>query len=155
MTATTATIRAAIAPIVAAHDLDLIDVGIVRAGRRSRVKVVVDTKGGVDVAACQAVAREISRLLDDVDPVPGGYTLEVTSPGVHHPLTDQRSFDRVEGREVVVTVRSVGADGSAGGSELRGVVGAARTDSVEIATAEGPRTVRYDEILRATQVLPW
>ena len=48
----------------------------------SSIRVLVDRDGGVDVDALTAATREVSRLLDDLDPIDGHYTLEVSSPGL-------------------------------------------------------------------------
>ena len=78
-----------------------------KAGRYSRLRVVVDLPdgpGGVSSDQLDDVSRAISRVLDD-DPeaVPGTYTLEVTTPGVARPISDERQWRRAVGRLVKVT----------------------------------------------------
>ena len=49
---------------------------------RSVLRVFVDGEnGGVDLDTVAEVSEEISRALDLRDPIPGRYTLEVSSPG--------------------------------------------------------------------------
>lgn len=95
-------------PVVAATGHDLEDVTVTSAGRRSLVRVVVDADGGVDLDAIADVSRAVSDALDDDTPggaaFAGPFVLEVTSPGVDRPLTEERHWRRAAGRLVQVTV---------------------------------------------------
>lgn len=95
-------------PVVAATGHDLEDVTVTSAGRRSLVRVVVDADGGVDLDAIADVSRAVSEALDeDADggaAFAGPYVLEVSSPGVDRPLTEQRHWRRAVGRLVQVPV---------------------------------------------------
>jgi ribosome maturation factor RimP len=94
-------IRELVEPVVTAAGYDLEDLDISRAGRRSVIRVVVDRDGGVDLDAVAAVSRELSGVLDEVDPLgQQPYVLEVTSPGVDRPLTEPRHWRRNLGRLV-------------------------------------------------------
>ncbi len=97
-----------LAPVVAAAGCDLEDVTVAAAGRRSVVRVVVDTDGGVDLDAVAAVSRAVSEALDADTPggsaFAGPYVLEVSSPGVDRPLTAPRHWQRAVGRVVSVPV---------------------------------------------------
>jgi ribosome maturation factor RimP len=97
-----------LAPVVAATGHDLEDITVTTAGRRSLVRVVVDADGGVDLDAVADVSRAVSDALDDESgdgaAFAGPYVLEVTSPGVDRPLTEQRHWRRAIGRLVQVPV---------------------------------------------------
>lgn len=134
-----------------AFDLDVLAVEHKGSGSRQLLRVVVDRKGGVPIDTCQQLSRQLSRDLDELDPIGGRYTLEVTSPGVDWPLTDQPSFDRVEGREVLIH-RRVGTDRV---EQIRGRVQRARRDSVELAVDGGSVAIAYADIVKASQALPW
>jgi len=53
--------------------------------------------GGMDIEDCEAVSRAVSALLDVEDPIPGNYTLEVSSPGIDRPLTRPKDYVRWAG----------------------------------------------------------
>lgn len=144
-------VRALAEPLVLENDLDLVDVQVKGSGPRRLVRVIVDRKGGVDLGTCQRLSQRLSSRLDEVDPMDDRYALEVTSPGVDHPLADRRAFDRVEGRDVLVH-RDAG-DGRV--LQVRGRV-AGTDDEAVVLDADGESVrVRYDEIVKATQSLPW
>lgn len=95
-----------IEPVVAARGYDLEGVTVAMAGRRSVVKVVVDSDEGVDLDDVAAVSRAISAVLDENDDSMGRspYVLEVTSPGVDRPLTEPRHWRRSVGRLVQLEI---------------------------------------------------
>ena len=78
---------------LAAMGVDLDAVEVQKAGRRHVVRVVVDRDGGVDLDLVADVSRTVSNLLD-IEPLasvlPGPFVLEVSSPGVERPLTQER-----------------------------------------------------------------
>ncbi len=106
-------------PVVVGAGFDLEDVSVSRAGRRSVVRVVVDADGGIDLDAVAEVSRVVSDALDAAleggaslaGELAGSYTLEVTSPGVDRPLTEQRHWRRATGRLVAVDVKGTPATG--------------------------------------------
>src|SRR5690606_35116012 len=96
-------------PVVEAKGLDLEDVTITSAGRRRIVRVVVDRDGGVTVDEIADVSRSVSDRLDEVDVLGDApYVLEVTSPGVDRPLTEQRHWRRARGLLVKAVLRDGG-----------------------------------------------
>jgi len=110
------------AAVVADGGADVEYVTIRRAGRRSVVVVAVDADGGITLDDIADLTPGISDALDAAD-VMGEtpYTLEVSSPGVHRPLTLPRHWRRAAGRLVrvqradgsTITGRVTGSDGSA------------------------------------------
>jgi ribosome maturation factor RimP len=148
------TVRRLAEPLADAAGVDLVDVEVRGRPGSQKVLVRVDRKGGVDLDTCQQVSRSLSGKLDEADPFSGRYTLEVTSPGVDHPLTDRRAFERVEGRPVLVHRD----EGGGRITQIRGTVAGATDDAVVLATGdedEQSLRVPYAEIVKATQSLPW
>ena len=99
-------------PVISAAGYELEDVTVTVAGRRSLVRVSVDADGGIDLDAVADVSRVVSEAIDATDAdAPGGaafagsYVLEVSSPGVDRPLTEQRHWRRATGRLVRVPVQ--------------------------------------------------
>ncbi len=143
-------VRSFAQPLADGAGLDLIDVEVKGSGPRTLVRVTVDRKGGVDLAACQQLSRDLSRRLDDADPIEGRYQLEVTSPGVKHPLRGQRDFDRVEGRLVLVHARE-----DERVVQVKGTVVEAADGVVALDVDGDVVSIPYSDIDKATQALPW
>jgi len=62
--------------------------------------VIVDGDQGITIDDCAAVSRELNGLLENEIPDP--YTLEVTTPGLDHPLKLNRQYKKNVGRGVKV-----------------------------------------------------
>jgi len=76
------------------------------AGRAHGVlRLFIDKAGGVGVGDCEQVSREVSALLDVEDPIPTGYTLEVSSPGFDRVLRTRAHFARFAGARVFVELK--------------------------------------------------
>jgi ribosome maturation factor RimP len=151
-----ARLRALAEPLVDDAGLDLVALevkgagGAGGAGGARMVRVVVDRKGGVDLRSCQELSRTLSDVLDASDPIEGRYALEVTSPGVDHPLVGRRAFERVEGRDVLIHREQAGRV-----LQVRGTVVGADDTGVTVEVDGAPVQVPYDEVVKATQALPW
>ena len=142
----------AVAPVVA--DLGLVLHDVEYAG--TSIRVVVDTAdptaGGLDVDSLTAATRAVSRLLDELDPIDGAYTLEVSSPGLERPLRTPAHFARAVGSEV--NVKTV--PGTEGERRIVGHVLAADEGTVTISLPDGTaRSLRYEEIERARTTFAW
>ena len=63
----------------------------------------------LDLSDCEVISRKISEKFDaleaeGLDPIEGGYRLEVSSPGIDRPLTRLADFDDWKGHEARVTL---------------------------------------------------
>lgn len=104
-----------IAPICRAHGVDLVDVRYLREPGGAVIRVIIDRPlpgpevgSGVSLEDCTAVSRDVSTTLDVHDDFlpPGGYRLEVSSPGLERPLVKLADFERFAGHEVRVRTRT-------------------------------------------------
>ena len=75
-------------PITAELGLNLWDIRFVKEGATWILRVVIDREDEpVSINDCVAVSRKLSPVLDEADPIPQSYCLEVTSPGADRELT--------------------------------------------------------------------
>ena len=94
-------------PIEAAvHGLgyELVGIEYHAQGRRSLLRVYIDTPDGVNVDDCERASRQISSALDVDDPIRGQYVLEVSSPGLDRPLFTDEHFRRFAGHRVKLRI---------------------------------------------------
>ena len=130
-------------PVAADAGLLLETVEVVRAGRHSTVRVVVDLpdgRGDVGVDDIAVAARAISEALDRADPIKGRYTLEVSSPGAERELSAPRHFRRAVGRDVRLTT---------GTGEVAGTVLRADEESVTVDVGGQERAIAYADLTGA------
>ena len=89
--------------------MELVDVELFKRGMRHLLRATIDREGGVTLEDCEAFSRRFGVLLDVEDPLPGSYTLEVTSPGLDRPLKSPKDFQKQKGKLVrIVTKEKVG-----------------------------------------------
>lgn len=150
----TARLTGWIEPVVGAAGYDLEELVVTPAGRRSVVRVVVDRDQGVTLDDIAEVSRAVSEVLDRNDDGMGRtpYVLEVTSPGVDRPLTEERHWRRNVGRLVTVAVGPAGKTQQVTG-RVTAVDGAGVTLAVEAQGKPGakkrpptPREVPWGEL---------
>jgi ribosome maturation factor RimP len=92
-------------PTVERLGYELADLEVRLGGKGGMVRVFIDKPEGIDLDDCEKVSLAVSALLDVEDPVPGNYSLEVSSPGLDRKLTKIEHFQRFEGETVKVQMR--------------------------------------------------
>jgi ribosome maturation factor RimP len=136
-------VREVVEPLLARQSLTLYDVE--QSG--SSLRITVDAPGGVDLEAIAHATRLISVALDEHDPFPSKYTLEVSSPGLERPLRTPAHFAGAVGTTVSVKTNAR----VEGERRLKGTLIAADDEGITI----GDHTLRYDEIEKARTVFEW
>jgi ribosome maturation factor RimP len=69
--------------------------------RRKRLQIMAErlSDGLMEIEDCTRLSRRISDLIDENDPIPEEYDLEVSSPGIDRPLMRIEDFERFAGHE--------------------------------------------------------
>jgi ribosome maturation factor RimP len=148
MQAQNAELRRVLEPGVKALGFELVDVELAGQGRRSTLRVYIDSPRGVTVDDCAKVSRQLSAILDVEDPIPGSYALEVSSPGLDRPLVTPEDFRRFRGEEVKLRT----ADAVNGRRNFKGRLVEAGDDGIVI-EVDGQRfELAYSGIERARLV---
>ena len=72
------------------------------------VQVMADRPDGqMTIDDCATISRKLSPLLDALDPMPGGYRLEVSTPGIDRPLVRPSDFASWAGHEAKVELKEL------------------------------------------------
>ena len=72
------------------------------------VQVMADRPDGqMTIDDCASISRKLSPLLDALDPMPGGYRLEVSTPGIDRPLVRPSDFASFTGHEAKVELKEL------------------------------------------------
>ncbi|MBD3348907.1 MAG: ribosome maturation factor RimP [Candidatus Eisenbacteria bacterium] len=133
-------------PTVEGTGFELVGVDdVVEHGRRV-FRFYIDHPRGVAVSDCASVSREIEYLLDARLDFEGSYVLEVSSPGLEHPLKHEREYEHFRGRRArIVLHRPVEA-----GNVVEGVLGPIGDDGVVVTTDRGEEIrLDFENIARA------
>lgn len=131
--------------IVEDTDTELVDVEYVRQGKDWFLRVYVDKPGGIDVEDCREISLELSKLLDEEDPIANPYFLEVSSPGLERPLKKEVDYQNYIGS--LVNLRTYQAfDGI---KEFQGELLGLESGLVKIKVQDKEWEIPYDQIAKA------
>ena len=92
-------------PVLGRLGYELVDLEFGAGHGRAQVRLFIDAPAGVGVEDCARVSREASALLEAEDPIPGAYTLEVSSPGFDRVLRTPAHFGRFVGARVLAELK--------------------------------------------------
>ena len=98
---------AALEEEAARHGADVVDVEVVGATKAPCVRVRIDhaEEGAQPITLDEVAAHSgwVNEVVERLDPFPGSYTVEVSSPGLDRPLRRPRDFERFAGERVSLT----------------------------------------------------
>ena len=98
----------ALVPRARQEGVEIVTLEVAGAKKAPTIRVYIDTEDGVSFDELSAAQAWINDLMDEIDPFPGAYMLEVSSPGIDRPLRTLEHFARFAGEQAVVkTVSAV------------------------------------------------
>ena len=98
-------LAAMLEPTVERLGFELADLEVRLGSQNGLIRLFIDKPDGIGVEDCETVSRAVSALLDVEDPIPGNYSLEVSSPGLDRKLTKAEHFQRFIGATIKVKLR--------------------------------------------------
>jgi ribosome maturation factor RimP len=144
--------------VAGGHGVEVLELALRGQGRGRVLSVVLDAEEPVEADVVELVSKDLSRALDEADPVAGSYTLEVSTPGLSRPLHTPRDFRRQRGHEVSIlraTSAQAGGDPELATSSVRGTVVDVDDEAVVLEVGGDQVRVPLSEVLRGKVVLPW
>ncbi|MCR4937508.1 MAG: ribosome maturation factor RimP [Lachnospiraceae bacterium] len=124
-----------VTPLAEGLGLSIYDVEYVKEGKEHYLRVYIDKPGGVDINDCEALSRLFSDKLDETDPIPEAYIMEVSSPGLGRTLKKDRHFEKSLGEETEIKLYEA-VDGE---KIFTGVLKAFDKDTITLETENGER----------------
>lgn len=133
----------------AQHGIDIVSVEIVGATKNPCVRVRIDhADPAAQTISLDEVAAEtewISAAIDEVDPFPAAYTLEVSSPGLDRPLRREPDFARFAGETVTLTTLAV-----EGRRRFTGVLLGIQDGTIELDCDGEKVAIAFDQVKKCT-----
>jgi ribosome maturation factor RimP len=131
---------------------------------RPTVQIMADRADGAQITVedCEAISRALGVVIDVADPIPGAWSLEVSSAGIDRPLTRLKDWNRFAGHRARAEVD----EPIEGRKRFSGVVLGADVDTARMRLDDGSevalprarlrraRLVLTDELIAATAVRP-
>ncbi len=90
-------------PFLDENGFELVDIEYVKEGSNWFLRIFVDKEGGIDIDECGRISEYISDRLDENDPIPDAYFLEVSSPGAERPLRKPEDMAKAVGKQVYIS----------------------------------------------------
>ncbi len=144
-------IEAMAAPLAAEVGCTVWDVEYIKEAGNWYLRVYLDRPEGVDLNCCESVSRRLSDLLDEEDPIPDSYILEVSSPGAERVLRRPADFERFMGEMVRLRLYRA-RDGR---KELTGRLIARDADTVTIDPGDGEVRLSNSEVAQVRLYVEW
>lgn len=82
--------------------VEIVTVEIIGSKKSPIIRVYIDTEDGISFTELSEAQEWIGEVCDRIDPFPGAYTLEVSSPGIDRPLRTLGHFERYAGEDVTI-----------------------------------------------------
>ena len=135
----------ALSPRAEAEGVEIVTVEVAGAKKAPTIRVFIDTPDGVGFDELASAQAWINAIMDELDPFPGAYSLEVSSPGIDRPLRTLEHFARFAGQTAVVKT-SRPLDGR---SSFAGAIVSAEGDEVVLDVDGEHVAIPFDGIKRA------
>jgi len=138
-----------VTPITEEMNLELVDIEYVKEGKNYFLRVFIDSDTGVDIEECGTLSERLGEKLDEIDPIPHNYFLEVSSPGAERPLKNERDFQKAIGKNVAIkTYEPIDGEKEFEG-ELTSFDGDLVKLSVKVKTRTKEVTIPYEKVAKA------
>jgi ribosome maturation factor RimP len=124
-----------IQPTLSFLGYELYDLALTGSGGQTILRVRIDRAAGVTLDDCERVSKSLSALLDQADPLPKRYDLEVSSPGAERPLRNLDEYRRFIGKRANLRYRM-----GEGERVAEGRLTAVSDNMVELQLGEGKHT---------------
>jgi ribosome maturation factor RimP len=123
-------------PLLQSLDLELVEVEYKKEGANWFLRVFIDgVNKPVDLDDCARASEQLSLALDEKDPIPGNYYLEVSSPGAERPLKKEADYQKAIGKNVSVSTY----EPIAGQRSFEGVLTKVTSDEIVVEDQAIPR----------------
>lgn len=143
-------VRDLTAPVMAAAGYELVDVEYQKEGKDWILRLFIDhlqseSDRGIGLDDCQKVSHLVTEILDEKDPIPGTYMLEVSSPGLERPLKKIQDYQRFAGHKAEIKLFEP-VDGS---RRLTGKLLGVADGKIVLETESGTKQILFVQVAKA------
>lgn len=114
-------------------------------GKHSLLRLYIDKPEGINIDDCEQVSRQVSAFLDVEDPIPGNYSLEVSSPGIPRPIFQKEQYKRYLGYAIQVKLYKP----INGHRKLSGIIVSTNDDVLILKVGEEQVELQFSQIVKA------
>lgn len=131
------------APLASELGLDIWDIRLEKEGALWYLRVFIEKPDGISIDDCENLNRPLNKVLDDADPIPQSYILEVGSAGLERELVRENHFEMSCGKAVRIhLIRPLDDDTR----DLIGTLKSFSKDSIVIDDGESDKEILFSDI---------
>lgn len=84
--------------------IEVVDVELEKEHGEWYLRIFIDKPEGINIDDCEMISRQIDPVLDNHDPIPFPYHLEVSSLGLDRPLKNDQDLARSLGKKIRISL---------------------------------------------------
>ncbi|WP_232697073.1 ribosome maturation factor RimP [Brevibacillus daliensis] len=133
-------------PIMEETGLELVEIEYKKEGSNWFLRIFIDNEtSNIDIDDCGLVSEKLGQKLDELDPIPTAYFLEVSSPGAERPLRKEKDYHKAVGKHVhIITKEPVD-----GNNVFEGKLTSFEDETLTVAENKKTYTIKLEEIREA------
>lgn len=131
--------------IIENQSIFLVEVVLKGNSGNQKVIVLLDGDDGVSIDECSRVSRTLGNLMEEEELMEDKYTLEVSSPGLDHPLKLHRQYVKNTGRSLQVETTE--------GEKIEGKLTEVTDQGIVMNVNKEDRTMSFTEISQSKVVV--
>ncbi|MED1666637.1 ribosome maturation factor RimP [Brevibacillus laterosporus] len=133
-------------PILEETGLELVDIEYKKEGSNWFLRIFIDNdSSNIDIEDCGTVSEKLGAKLDELDPIPTAYFLEVSSPGAERPLRKEKDYHKAVGKHVHITTKET-VDGH---TLFEGTLESFDGETLTISEQKNKYTIKMEQISEA------
>ena len=138
----TKTVKELVRSVAEGLGYEMVGVEYLDARGGALLRVYIDSPNGITVDDCGEVSRQLGAVMDVEDPIPGNYTLEISSPGTDRPLFELSDYEKFVGQTVKIRMRS----DQEGRKRFKGVILGLEQNDIILEMEEGQVNLPFDMV---------
>ncbi len=109
--------------------LEIWDIKLVKEGPNQYLRVFIDSENGITLDDCENVSHALDAPLDELDPIPDSYFLEVCSPGIDRELSKDEHLQKFTNHSIKIRLIRPNEDNQ---KELFGILKSFNKENINI-----------------------
>ena len=120
------------------NDLFLVLVKVKETNHSKKIIVLIDGIQGITIDQCGKISKKLGSVLEKTDLIKDQYVLEVSSPGLDHPIVMPQQYLKNVGKQVVIETNN--------GQHIKGKLLEVLEKHVTIEENQKPRILNFGDI---------
>lgn len=99
-------VREILEEIIGDGDIHIVDIEVRRQNKLIICRIYLDTVSGITIGECHRIGKQLNSAIELAGGLGAEYALEVSSPGIERPFSEEWQFRKNVGRLASITYRN-------------------------------------------------